>query len=48
MTGQGSFVTTFGATASIGILPIVYFGTEEQKQKYLPKLAQESGSAPTA
>jgi len=39
LSGQGSFVTTFGATASIGTLPIVYFGTEEQKQKYLPKLA---------
>src|SRR5438309_402486 len=38
MTGQGSFATTFGATASIGLLPIVYFGTEEQKQKYLPKI----------
>ncbi len=39
MSGQGSFVTTFGATTSIGTLPIVYFGTEEQKRKYLPKLA---------
>ncbi|MEP7271125.1 MAG: acyl-CoA dehydrogenase family protein [Acidobacteriota bacterium] len=38
IAGQGSFVTTFGATTSIGTLPIVYFGTEEQKQKYLPKL----------
>ncbi len=39
ISGQGSFVTTFGATTSIGTLPIVYFGTEEQKTKYLPKLA---------
>ena len=39
ISGQGSFVTTFGATASIGTLPIVYFGNEEQKKKYLPKLA---------
>ena len=39
LTGQGSFVTTFGATASIGTLPIVYFGTDEQKKRYLPKLA---------
>lgn len=39
ISGQGSFVTTFGAHSSIGTLPIVYFGTEEQKQKYLPKLA---------
>jgi alkylation response protein AidB-like acyl-CoA dehydrogenase len=39
LSGQGSFVTTFGATTSIGTLPIVYFGAEEQKKKYLPKLA---------
>jgi butyryl-CoA dehydrogenase len=35
----GSFVVTFGAHSGIGTLPIVYFGTEEQKQKYLPRLA---------
>ncbi len=35
----GSFVVSFGAHSGIGTLPIVYFGTEEQKQKYLPKLA---------
>src|SRR5499425_2395244 len=34
-----SFATTWGAHSGIGLLPIVYFGTEEQKQKYLPKLA---------
>ncbi len=39
ITGQGSFATTFGATSSIGLLPIVYFGTEEQKRKYLPKIS---------
>src|SRR6201993_1426212 len=33
------FATTWGAHSGIGTLPIVYFGTEEQKQKYLPKLA---------
>ena len=33
------FATTWGAHSGIGLLPIVYFGTEEQKQKYLPKLA---------
>src|SRR6266542_185064 len=38
ISGQGSFATTFGATTSIGLLPIVYFGTEEQKKKYLPKI----------
>jgi alkylation response protein AidB-like acyl-CoA dehydrogenase len=35
----GGFATTHGAHAGIGTLPIVYFGTEEQKRKYLPKLA---------
>ena len=35
----GSFATTFGAHTGIGILPILYFGTEQQKSKYLPKLA---------
>ncbi|HEX9120206.1 MAG TPA: acyl-CoA dehydrogenase family protein [Terriglobales bacterium] len=35
----GSFVVTFGGHSGIGTLPIVYFGTEEQKQRYLPKLA---------
>ncbi|MEJ7711386.1 MAG: acyl-CoA dehydrogenase family protein [Pyrinomonadaceae bacterium] len=34
-----SFGTTFGAQVGIGTLPIVYFGTEEAKLKYLPKLA---------
>ena len=36
---SGSFVVTFGAHVGIGTLPIVYFGTEAQKQKYLPRLA---------
>ncbi len=35
----GGFATTHGAHAGIGTLPIVYFGTEAQKKKYLPKLA---------
>ncbi len=35
----GSWAVTFGAHAGIGTLPIVYFGTPEQKQKYLPRLA---------
>jgi alkylation response protein AidB-like acyl-CoA dehydrogenase len=38
LSGQASFSTGFGATSSIGLLPIVLFGTEEQKKKYLPKL----------
>jgi butyryl-CoA dehydrogenase len=33
------FATTWGAHSGIGMLPIVYFGTEEQKRKYLPRLA---------
>src|SRR4051812_38604383 len=36
---SGSFSVTWGAHVGIGTLPIVYFGTKEQKQKYLPKLA---------
>ncbi len=35
----GSFATPFGAHTGIGTLPIVYFGNEEQKKKYLPGLA---------
>ena len=34
----GSFSTSFGGHAGIGTLPIVYFGSEQQKKKYLPKL----------
>ena len=35
----GSFSTAFGAHSGIGTLPITLYGTEEQKKKYLPKLA---------
>ena len=35
----GGFAVTHGAHAGIGTLPIVYFGTEAQKKKYLPRLA---------
>jgi len=35
---SGSFNVTHGAHSGIGTLPIVYFGTDEQKQKYLPRL----------
>ncbi|MFY0652473.1 MAG: acyl-CoA dehydrogenase family protein [Cyclobacteriaceae bacterium] len=35
----GSFSTAYGAHTGIGTLPILYYGTEEQKQKYLPKIA---------
>jgi alkylation response protein AidB-like acyl-CoA dehydrogenase len=34
-----SFSTAFGAHAGIGTLPLVWYGTPEQKQRYLPKLA---------
>ena len=33
------FATTWGGHTGIGTLPLVYFGTEEQKNKYLPRLA---------
>ena len=41
----GSFSTTYGAHTGIGTLPILYYGTEEQKQKYLPKLATAEWAA---
>ena len=34
-----SFSTAFGAHTGIATLPLVWYGTEEQKQRYLPKLA---------
>ena len=36
---QGSFAVAFSAHVSIGTLPLVWYGTDEQKKKYLPKLA---------
>ena len=36
---DGSFAVSFTGHVGIGSLPIVYFGTEEQKRKYLPRLA---------
>jgi alkylation response protein AidB-like acyl-CoA dehydrogenase len=39
------FATTWGAHSGIGMLPIVYFGTEEQKKKYLPRVARREISA---
>ncbi|MGE5683216.1 MAG: acyl-CoA dehydrogenase family protein [Bacillota bacterium] len=35
----GAWAVSHGAHTGIGTLPIVYFGTEEQKRKYLPKFA---------
>jgi alkylation response protein AidB-like acyl-CoA dehydrogenase len=38
--GKGfSYAVAFSAHTGIGTLPILFFGNEEQKQKYLPKLA---------
>jgi len=37
--GDGSYAVCHGAQAGIGVLPISMFGTEQQKQKYLPRLA---------
>ncbi len=34
----GSFSTAYGAHTGIGTLPIQYYGTEAQKEKYLPLL----------
>ena len=39
MSVLGSFSVAFSAHVGIGTLPIVWYGTEAQKQKYLPKLA---------
>ena len=36
---SASFATTLGAQSGIGLLPIVYFGTEAAKTNYLPKIA---------
>ena len=37
--GNGSLATAYGAHTGIGTLPILLYGTEEQKNKYLPDLA---------
>jgi len=39
VVNAGAFAVVHGAHTGIGSLPIVYFGNEEQKKKYLPKLA---------
>ena len=39
MANNGSFGTAFSAHTGIGILPLVWYGTHEQKAKYLPRLA---------
>ena len=39
MTRLGGFGVTCGAHSGIGTQPLIYFGTQAQKEKYLPKLA---------
>ncbi|MCX6616274.1 MAG: acyl-CoA dehydrogenase family protein [Acidobacteria bacterium] len=39
MAHNGSFAASFGAHAGIGTTPILFFGSEEQKARYLPRLA---------
>ncbi|HUJ30148.1 MAG TPA: acyl-CoA dehydrogenase family protein [Candidatus Acidoferrum sp.] len=39
LAGYASFAVSHGGHAGIGTIPIVYFGTEEQKRKYLPAIA---------
>lgn len=43
---SGGFGTTFGAQTSIGVLPILYFGSEELKKKWIPRIV--SGEVVTA
>ena len=38
-SGTGSFSTAFGAHTGIGTMPITLYGSEQQKQKYVPRLA---------
>jgi alkylation response protein AidB-like acyl-CoA dehydrogenase len=40
LSRDGSYSGWHGAHTGIGTLPILYFGTEEQKQRYLPRLAK--------
>jgi butyryl-CoA dehydrogenase len=39
LSRNGSFAVAFSAHSGIGTLPLVWYGTEDQKKKYLPKLA---------
>jgi alkylation response protein AidB-like acyl-CoA dehydrogenase len=38
-SGTGSFSTAFGAHTGIGTMPITLYGTDDQRNKYVPKLA---------
>src|SRR5579864_4868058 len=39
LSAYASFAVTHGGHSGIGTVPIVYFGTEAQKKKYLPRIA---------
>ncbi|MEJ6583504.1 MAG: acyl-CoA dehydrogenase family protein [Crocinitomicaceae bacterium] len=39
LAAAGSFSVAYGAHTGIGTLPLLYYGNEEQKKKYIPKLA---------
>ena len=39
LSAYPSFMVSFGAHTGIGTIPIIYFGTDAQKKKYLPKIA---------
>ncbi len=39
MARVGSFAVTYGAHTNIGTMPLVFYGTHDQKQRYLPRLA---------
>jgi alkylation response protein AidB-like acyl-CoA dehydrogenase len=38
MAASASFAATFGADSNLSVLPLLLFGTDEQKQRYLPRL----------
>jgi alkylation response protein AidB-like acyl-CoA dehydrogenase len=38
MAASASFAASFGADSNLSVLPLLLFGTEEQKQKYVPRL----------
>ena len=40
---SGSIATAYGAHTGIGTLPILFYGSEEVKEKFLPKFVQVNG-----
>ncbi|MHB8958094.1 MAG: acyl-CoA dehydrogenase family protein [Candidatus Limnocylindrales bacterium] len=45
IAGAGSFAVTFSAHTGIGTLPLVFFGTDDQRRRFLPGLADGSKAA---